>query len=401
MKLLTRVFRPAIFSLLGALALSQCSAPKKFEFVHGTQILRAEPAGDADIFPVQSGLNIPVEAATLNDTARFLAGLPPERGHDAFSAQRASAAWRAHQLRLNELFAGFDTRLAQRVSVWARSEIGDLRSARAVFYPFSGPDFLFAQMFFPRAETYVMAGLEPCDPIPELRSLSNDDVANGLGGLTNSMMSVLQYSYFITKDMRQDLQATRFRGVLPLFMVFLARTGHVVESVDAVRLGADGSPIVFAAGQSHVPGLLIRAHGPGGPKRIFYFSQDLSNGSISPTSPFIRFVSSLGRPAGFVKSASYLMHEDYFSQVRNFLLTQTCGFVQDPSGVPWHILRERPLRLSLYGHYEGPIDTFSNKPQPDLAASYGDPAYHAKPLDFGIGYLLNPSTTSLIVVRPK
>ena len=396
----TSPFRSLCTALGITVTLTQCAAPK-VAYLHGTQILRAEPAGNVDLFPVQTGLNIPIEAATLNDTARFLAGLPAERGRDSFRNLRATPAWLEHQARMNEHFANFDARLAQRVNVWAKTEIPDLQKARAVFYPFSGPDFLFAHLFYPKAETYVLAGLEPCDPIPEWSSLTHGEIASGLEGLTHSMMNVLQYSYFITKDMRQDFQATRFRGVLPLFMVFLARTGHVVESVDAVRLDERGAPVIFKAGYNHVPGLLIRARGPSGPKRIFYFSQDLSNGSIRPNGTFLHFVSSFGRPVGIVKSASYLMHEDYFANVRNYLLTQSAGFVQDPSGVPWSILRNSGLRINLYGHYVGPIDTFKDKPQSDLAASYNDPAWHAKPLDFPIGYLLNPQTTSLMVVRPK
>ena len=89
--------------------------------------------------------------------------------------------------------------------------------------PFSGPDFLFAHLFYPKAETYVLAGLEPCDPIPEWSSLTHGEIASGLEGLTHSMMNVLQYSYFITKDMRQDFQATRFRGVLPFVATDLVR----------------------------------------------------------------------------------------------------------------------------------------------------------------------------------
>jgi hypothetical protein len=388
-----------ILALLPVLLAAQCSAP--FESPHGTQLLRAEPAGTEELFPTQAGLNIPMESAALNDSARFLAGLPAERGRDAFVSLRASEAWKKHRSQLDGVWSDFAAQHGSPVNSWARSEIGDLRSARAVFYPFSGPDFLFAQLFYPKAETYVLCGLEPCEPLPAWSSLSPEEIGRGLDGLVNSLGSILHFSYFITKDMRQDLQATRFRGVLPVFMVFLARTGHAIESVDAVRLDGEGNPVVFAAAQSTVPGFLIRARGPAGPKRIFYFSQDLSNGSVSPNGPFLRFVSSLGKPAALVKSASYLMHEGYFSNVRNHLLTQTCGIVQDPSGVAFQAMRDQGLRLSLYGNYRNTIDIFRQYEQPDLAAAYADPANHPRPLNFGIGYLMDPRTTCLIVARPR
>lgn len=392
----------AVLSLCSALLIVQCKLPNGVAYTSsGTQILRAQPADDGDAFPSQAALNVPVESAALNDSARYLAGLPALRGMDAFQSLRATAAWKEHSQKLNDLWADFDLRHGQHVRSWAGREINDLRSARAAFYPFSGPDFLFVNQFYPRAETYLLCGLEPCEPLPTWNSVSQEDVGRGLNGLVTSLNSILQFSYFITKDMRQDLQATRFRGVLPVFMVMLARTGHVIESVDAVRLDANGSPIVFAAGQATVPGLLIRARGPNGPKRIFYFSQDLSDGALPPGGSFLRFAASLGKPAALVKSASYLMHESYFSHIRNHLLTQTSGVVQDPSGIPYRVLRERGVKVSLYGNYVSALPIFKQYEQPDLAAAYLDPANRAQPMSFGIGYLMDPKTTSLMVVRPQ
>ncbi len=388
-----------ILALLTTLTAVQCGSPTQLP--HGTQILGAEPAGTEVLFPAQTALNIPPESAALNDSARFLAGLPAERGHDAFAALRASDAWKKHSTQLDGVWSAFASQHGAPVNSWARSQIDDLRSAKAVFYPFSGPDFLFAQLFYPKAETYVLCGLELCEPLPAWNTFSPEDVSSGLEGLVSSLSSILHFSYFITKDMRQDLQSTRFRGVLPVFMVFLARTGHAIESVDAVRLDANGNPVVFAASQSTVPGFLIRVRGPGGPKRIFYFSQDLSNDSLSPNGSFLRFIASLGKPAALVKSASYLMHENYFSNVRNHLLTQTCGIVQDPSGVPYHNIRDLGLRLNLYGNYQNTLDIFKQYEQPDLAAACADPANHTKPMNFGIGYLMDPRSTSLMVVRPR
>ena len=385
-----------VLALLTALAATQCgSAP---ESAHGTQILRAQPAGGGELFPTQTALNVPAESAALNEAARFLAGLPALQGRDVFAAMRATGAWQEHRARLDEAWNTFTARHGAAAGSWARSEIGDLRSARAVFYPFSGPDFLFAQIFYPGAESYILCGLEPCEPLPALDSLSADDIARGLEGLSNSMAGILQFSYFITKDMRLDLQATRFRGVLPVLLVFLARSGHAVESVDAARLDANGNPLVFAAGQGTVPGFLIRARGPSGPKRIFYFRQDLSNGSLAPDGPFPRFVAGFGRPAGLAKSASYLMHEDSFSNVRDFLLTRTCGLVQDPSGAPLRAIRGLGLRLELYGRYQNTLEIFRQYDQPDLAAAC---ANHANPLGFGIGYLVDPRSSCLMVVRPR
>lgn len=364
-----------------------------------TQILRAESAGDTELFPTPYSLNIPADSAALNDAARFLAGMEAVGGRDAFKRLRDTAEWRSHATRMNSAWSSFNAKRGQPVAAWARSELGDLRAAGSVFYPFSGPDFLFAHLFYPNAETYLLCGLEPCEALPQWNSLTPFDVAVGCDGLYASLQTVLQHSYFITKDMRADLQATRFRGVLPVFLVFLARTGNTVESVDAVRLDGNGVPSLIPSAGS-TPGLQIRFRGNGRSKRIFYFAQNLSNGACKPGGPFLRFAGSLGRPAALVKSASYLMHEGDFSNVRNFLLTQCRGIAQDPSGVPYRHFVEKGWKLSLYGNYLGANDPFEEYPQYDLINAYHQSGQSVRTIPFGIGYLTDPRTTCLMVGRP-
>ena len=362
-------------------------------------IRRAEPAAEGDLFDTSAALNVPSHAASVNDTARLLAGLPSLIGNDAYPEVRASGGWAAHQSRLNELWRDYEARHHQPIRSWATREIGDLQGARALFYPFGGPDFLFADAFFPRAETVVLVGLEPAEPLPQLSSLTGADIENGLNGLRTSLNTVMQFSFFITKDLRTDLEATRFRGVLPVILVFLARSGHAVESVDSIRLDAAGNPILAQSGAG-ATGLLIRARSPhGGTKRVFYLKQDLSNDSIRPGVPFLNFVSQLGRPPAFTKSASYLMHEDSFSSIRDYILQNCRALVQDPSGIPYQHLVKSGMDLRLYGDYKGTLQMFSGQNQPDLVEAYQKGRHHAQPLDFGIGYLYNPANTCLMVGR--
>jgi len=376
--------------------LSQCASPPP----ETTEIMRAQAVGDGDLFPTPTELNVPMETAALNDVARFLAGMPPLAGQDAFVEMRKTDSWKYHARSMDGLWQQFTLRHGRPVNNWANTHLGELRSANTVFYPFSGPDFLFANLIFPHAETYLMCGLEPCEPLPEWNTFTPGDMAVGLEGLVGGLDTVLQYSYFITKEMRTDFQATRFRGVLPSFLVFLARTGHVVQSINSVRLDASGNPVIYQGGQSTTPGLLIRVSAGGQEKRIFYFSQDLADDSLKPDGPFLRFASSLGRPVAMAKSASYLMHESYFSNVRNHILKKCSGLVQDPSGVPFRNLLENGWSVQLYGGYLRSFDPFEEYQQPDLYEAYINPSNHVPTLNFGIGYLNDPKTTSLMVARP-
>jgi hypothetical protein len=209
----------------------------------------------------------------------------------------------------------------------------------------------------------------------------------------------MQFSFFITKDMRKDLVSTRFRGVLPLILAFMARTGHSIESVDLVRVDASGAPILVQAG-ALAPGVMIRCTGPTGQlRRVFYFRQDLSNESLSLGGPFLRFVDSMGTPTALVKSASYLMHEGGFSNIRSYLTTRCRGLVQDPSGVPYRNLVASGMNLRLYGNYQGTLDMFSEHTQVDLISAFREGRHSARPVDFGIGYMFDPSRTCIMVAR--
>lgn len=360
--------------------------------VGGNSVRRAESAGGGPLYNGALSMNVPTHSGSINDIARLFAGMD--------SSYSQSSAVAAHKLRMDHLWATHQNSHRGPLQAWASSEIGDIKNSNAMFYPFSGPDFLFASALFPSAETYVLCGLEPAEPLPRLSDLSQAEIDRGLYGLHNAVSTIMQSGYFITTEMRSNLQATRFRGVLPLMLAFMARTGHSVESVDTVRL--DGAGNVTLAGSSGNTGLMIRCrNGFGSSKRVFYFRQDLSNGGVSAGGSFLTFVSRLGRVPAFLKSASYLMHDGGFSNIREFLLRHSSAIVQDPSGVPYREFVRHGWDLSLYGNHRGTLAIFSGCQQPDLTAAYSSGRYPVQPINFGIGYLMNPQTTCLMVGRPR
>jgi hypothetical protein len=359
--------------------------------------MRALPSEEGkEIFPTATELNIPQTATTLDDTARMLAGLKATGigGHP----MRLSAEWQQHQTEMDKLWSDFKWRHQSPIEQWSNAEIDDLHNATGLFYPFSGPDVIFAHHFFPHADTYVLCGLESCEPLPPMVGLSSNEIADGLNGLRNSLNTAMQFSFFVTKDMRNDLVSTRFRGVLPIMLVFLARTGHTIDSVDLVKLDISGTPQIVSG--SGAQGIMIRSRGRWGqPKRVFYFRQDLSDSALSAGHPLLRFVSSLSQPPAFLKSASYLMHGQNFGTIREYLLENCRAIVQDPSGIPYRELVKAGHNLRLYGNYQGTINIFREHQQADLIEAYVRKEHQAQPISFGIGYIFDPDTTCLMVAR--
>ena len=75
------------------------------------------------------------------------------------------------------------------------------------YYPFSGPDFLYADAFFPDASTYILAGLEPTGQIPDVLKLRSRSVAHRTGEAHEPRSAPCsKTSYFITSEMGADLQ---------------------------------------------------------------------------------------------------------------------------------------------------------------------------------------------------
>jgi hypothetical protein len=111
---------------------------------------------------------------------------------------------------------------------------------------------------------------------------------------------------------------------------------------------------------------------------LSYFKTDLSGGN----STFLRWCAARGPGLSLLKAASFLMHGDGFSGVRNFLLQNSRVIIQDDSGIP---LRAFPKgwKVNCYGPYVPHKDEFQKYYQPDLAALVGQ---NETPLGFAFGY---------------
>ena len=137
---------------------------------------------------------------------------------------------------------------------------------------------------------------------------------------------------------------------------------------------------------------------PAEPQTLYFFSTDISDDGIKK-SGFLKFCESLAPGNSFVKSASYLMHESYFSTIRSFLLNNSNTLVQDDSGIPISFFAPDSWQLRYFGSYPGPISIFAKYLQPQLYSIYQHS--HPVPLDFGIGYRHYAKQSTLILGTRK
>lgn len=358
----------------------------KFAAIFLAGLLFAAPTGGA---LAQGGTN-------HNEVARYLAGLPSADAEGAKFVRDAN--WQQHAQNFNAAWDKLEKAQLSKVRDWSAQQLKT--PPRPLFYTFSGPDFIYANSFFPSATTYVMVGLEPIGPIPQV----NDRTRFALANLRGSLNTILNISYFITSDMGSRLHSGELRGTLPIFYAFLARSGKTIHEVSLVNLDREGVAHEVAAhgqrGAARVdPGVKIVFSSGAGPRQtIYYFSTDLSDAGVK-ASGFLKFVDKLGSGDALVKSASYLLHGGNFSLVRQALLDKANTVVQDDTGIPARFFKPEEWQLQPFGAYLGPIEIFQGMYQPQLAQLFrtGKPPK----LDFGIGYRWRGHDSNLLLARKK
>lgn len=338
-----------------------------------------------------------VDGVTLNDTARYLAGMQPSPG-SPLTALTKDQNWQYHARTLDQAWAQIEKRQLGRIRAWSKKHLPEHRDF--MLYMFSGPDFLYADAFYPNAATYVFSALEPIGSVPRPTRMSRGERASGLQELRGSMQTVLSYSFFRTKQMKVEFRSGSMQGALPLLFVFMARAGNTINDAALVSLNPDGTLSTGgAAAKGASPGLRIDFTGEKGKaRRLYYFQTDLSNGGL-PNSGFMTFCDTFGPADTLVKSASYLLHGGYFSTARDYLLQKSAVIIQDDSGIPLRYFERKTWDLNPFGRYAGPIDLFANKYQRDMAVLFS--RGRAERIDFGIGYKWRTHETNLLLAINK
>jgi hypothetical protein len=339
--------------------------------------------------PVPSGPPSP------DDTARFLAGMPLPK-NSPLAGFANDPAWQDHAATFEKAFAKLNTKQLAKLHSWEDEYFPESREViPVVFYMFSGPDFLYVDQFFSRASVYILCGKEALGPPPDPLRIGN--LSSALHNLEETMYSSLRFSFFITKDMKVDLQSQQLKGTIPILYVFLARAGKSIKDVTYGSLNESGTFQPNRPASSGIPGVRIeyidsRSHQQ---QTLYYFTTDISDGGISSNPGFLRFCDRFGVGCSFLKSSSYLMFEGGFNRIRNFILDHSKTIAQDDAGIPLADFNHNKWNVRVFGNYVGPIEIFRQHYQPKLKEIFeqsGPP-----PIDFNFGYRWNYKESHLIV----
>jgi hypothetical protein len=331
--------------------------------------------------------SVPYDTLT-DDVTSFISGMM--HGQSGCLARLDSVTkWKQFSVRIDSGFLDLDTSRFVKMERWAENELLDRHGSTTLFYPFGGPDFLNANIFYPNADKYILIGLEPVGGLPDLCKMTDEVINKYLDDVRYSLKDIFKRSYFITGNMIGALKKSSVNGAVPIISLFIERNGYNIVSINYIGIDSTGKyqiadSIKNIKRLTHGVKIDFAADTGRRVQSVFYFQTDLSDIELKKNPGFQKYLSMLPLSSTYLKAASYLMHDKYFSIIRNIIFDKSKSILQDDSGIAYRFFDKTKWDIHLYGKYARPGKEFSWINEIDLAKAYTDPS--VKPVPFTLGY---------------
>ncbi len=363
------------------------------------------PPIDSSAIEVKSSL--PVHPV-LNDEAKYIAGMNITSSKSIDSSLTNNKNWKEYAAEFDKSWMKLDTSKIQKMKDWRGVELKEANT-KTIFYPFSGADFFNVYTLFPKADSYIMVGLEPVGTLPHFhKGMPKDSISSYLQKVHKSLFEIFNFSFFKTHNMSIDFNYKDLNGTIHLIVLFIERTGNSIVDVKPAGVDKEGKIFNYSTFREQAnSGDVNRGteidfiNADHVLKKAYYFSVNLDNPHLEKNTNFTKMIANnKGTITTYVKSASYLMHKDYFSNVRDLIIANSSYILQDDSGIPYKYFKPETWNIGLYGTYTGSIPLFSGVFQNDLDAAYKAKT-GVKPLKFGIGYKYIVGESNLLYFKKK
>lgn len=344
---------------------------------------------------------------TLNSTARLIAGTA-----DSNSVYKAVVE-NPHYINFSKSFSKrwneFDSLRISKLTEFRNKELTKVVTPEKIlFYPFSGPDILYADLFFPEAEKFILFGLEPVGTLPDFTRFEKDSLKRYYDKLNSSLHAILKFSFFRTESMKKDLKNAEVDGAIHLLFLFLSRRGNAIVSAKPITVDSLGRKVYLASFEAlrsaklKTKGVEIVFKTPGDTvKELNYYSLNAADAGLNLNPGFRIYLDSIKHFNAYLKGASYLLHKPHFSVIRDVILNGATTVVQDDSGIALRYFDKSDAiwDYTLFGNYVRPISLFRNLYQKDLDSLYKE--LGSVPLNFGIGYNFKDQNSNLMVAKRR
>ncbi|HNW29095.1 MAG TPA: hypothetical protein PKN50_11505 [Spirochaetota bacterium] len=389
--------------------------------LYGKSLIRKKPVDIANrilifcilVFPIMAaGVNLtclmqPRDVAVdpyWNDVARYLAGMEV-REKSVLWEKTKEPRYSEHRRFMDGLWDKIQKSTIDIIEPWRDRNVPSSGSRATAFYPLSGADFINLHTIFPGSRRYLMIAMEPEGDASVLKDHQSRRLIDGLVPVERSIYLYGVNNYFQSKVMSQEMTNRLLPGTVPALLIFMARMGLGIKSVDNVFIGDSGDLVSLpgspaAKEKGKIYGIRIFFTGRDGSSReLVYLSMKIGPRSVDPSTPEGKYLGRLNGMKTMMKSAVYLLHHRPFDGVRDFILKRSSIMVQDDSGIPYRFFT-RGWKVSLYGKYRPAMALKYCMPvsQPDLKEQYGA-GVPPLPFNFGYGILFGPGQSNIMVAK--
>ncbi len=344
---------------------------------------------------------------TLEDLVNYISGRN-DHEYKTLSKFRKEKGFLEFSEHFTKRWKKFDSTKLKNIKTFVSGDFKNYAEVKNVFYPFSGPDVLYSTTLFPNATKLSLIGLEPVGTLPIIddKDILPDSIHKYFGKINTSLNAILNFSFFRTVSMKEDLRNEEVDGTIHLILLFLNKTGHKIQSIKPFYIDSLGNKY-YVKNTSVLKNKkyknssieIIAATENNISKTITYTSTDLSDAGLYRNKGLKQYLSDLQFETTYLKGASYLMHKPSFSKIRNIILENASCVVQDDSGIAVdYILNDKnKWEFNLFGEYIKPINMFAQHYQPSLDSLYKTKG--AKKLGFGLGYNYRDKNSNFMVIK--
>jgi hypothetical protein len=251
-----------------------------------------------------------------------------------------------------------------------------------------------------------MLGLEPIGSLPPINRFSNEEALDYTGDFKKSLTDIFEKSYFITSYMLRDFQKQKVNGLLPVLCFFIKKTDHKIIDIRFLVKRNNDSIIeeTYSANSKNYFGVKVTCKKDSLVKTVYYFRYDVSNKQFNDTCVFYKFINSNTKNSvTYVKSASYLLHANFMSNMKKLILRNSNYVLEDDTGIPYDdIDKTKQYDIKLYGKYAKPVKDFPYlKMQQGIVAAFEKDSASIPSLPFHLGYHWQSKKDLLIYATKK
>jgi len=284
------------------------------------------------------------------------------------------------------------------VMKWRETWLAD-QNLSTCFYPFGGPDFLNAWLFYPKAKTYLLIGLEKAGLVPDLANMPAASIEQGLALMHQGFGFIMRKNFYRTIDMMKELDQSPFTGTVPHILCQMAMLGLKPVAAYKVDLGKDGLTFKpLKPGETYLRIAIEFQDKDGSLKKVIYMKMDLKDTEMVARPGWMKYFHGMGEVSGILKAASYLMHKETFTNIRAICLKNMKTIVEDDSCIPYKYFTKN-WDVTLFGKYTGPIKLFETRGQNDLVEAYRKA--ESRPLRFRYSYNPDDGTRNMMLAKKR